>query len=103
MSLSRSQRRVLTLVASYAHPDAKPGVYESGFRETPLFAPAPPSSKHAGGTRDMPWRVREQLVGLGLIEPFDYAAERAARGESGATPEFTYYRATPAGRAALAS
>lgn len=93
MKLSKSQNRVLELVARYtsSYPSSPP----------PLYAPGPQRPGiTVGGTRALPWRVREQLVQLGLIEIFDYGRVLAALGR-GSVANFTFYRATPAGRAAL--
>jgi hypothetical protein len=54
------------------------------------------------GTRDLSVAIGKQLEGLGLIERYDYAADRYAIRPHEGVPPFIYFRPTAAGRAALA-
>jgi hypothetical protein len=65
----------------------------------PLFA-----SFDDAGILELTAATRRHLLKHGLIEEFDWAAERVRRlGQNGATPPFKYYRPTAAGRALLRS
>lgn len=65
-------------------------------RGHPVFAPS-----NSVGTRDLSVGIRRQLEGLGLIERYDYAAERKATRPNEAVAPFIYFRPTAMGRAAL--